>query len=173
MRQKQLSNLPIYIDDKSSMNILNIRSTARRMKRENDIKLLIVDYLQLISPYDRKGYQSMVQHITETSHSLKQIAKELDIPVLALSQLSRDIEKSNREPHLSDLRDSGSIEQDADVVIFLHKENKAHYEGEINEDINLIIGKHRNGPISRVKVKFDKNHTSFNDIAKIKEESFE
>ena len=114
----RLRTLPIFIDDRSGMSTLTIRSTARRMKREHDIKMLIVDYLQLITPHERRTNDSMVQHITEVSRILKQIARELAIPVLALSQLSRDVEKRDGKPRLSDLRDSGSIEQDADVVMF-------------------------------------------------------
>ena len=129
----RLRTLPIFIDDRSSMSTLTIRSTARRMKREHDIKMLIVDYLQLITPHDSNHNDSMVQHITEVSRTLKQIARELSIPVLALSQLSRDVEKRDGKPRLSDLRDSGSIEQDADVVMFLHRRTDQMYEGESDD----------------------------------------
>lgn len=159
----RLRKLPIYIDDRSSMSTLNIRSTARRMKREHDIKLIIVDYLQLITPHESRRSDSIVQHITEVSRTLKQIARELSVPVLALSQLSRDIEKRAGKPRLSDLRDSGSIEQDADVVMFLHRNTEQMYEGDENAPVptDLLIEKHRNGPTGRVALQFDKKYATF------------
>lgn len=160
----RLRALPIYIDDRSGMSVLSIRSTARRMKREHDIKMLIVDYLQLINPHEGRRIDSMVQHITEVSRTLKQIARELSIPVLALSQLSRDVEKREGKPRLSDLRDSGSIEQDADVVMFLHRRTDQMYEGE-SEDTpvptDLMIEKHRNGPTGKVALQFDRKRATF------------
>ena len=163
----RLRSLPIYIDDRSSMSTLNIRSTARRMKREHDIKLLIVDYLQLVTPYETRRTDSLVQHITEVSRTLKQIARELAIPVLALSQLSRDIEKRAGKPRLSDLRDSGSIEQDADIVMFLHRKTDQMYEGDERASIptDLLIEKHRNGPTGRVALQFDKKYATFVETA--------
>ena len=162
----RLSSAPIFIDDKPGNNILNIRSTARRMKRDHGIKLLLVDYLQLITPHETRRSDSLVYQITEISRTLKFIARELQIPVIALSQLSRDIEKRSGKPRLSDLRDSGSIEQDADVVMFLHKEN-ATYEGAsdagVPEQISLLIEKHRNGPTGRVSFLFDKKFVSFQE----------
>ena len=158
-----LSSLPLYIDDRSSMSTLHIRSTARRMKREHNIELLIVDYLPLITPYQSKMNDSLVQHITEVSHTLKQIARELEIPVIALSQLSRDIEKRAGKPRLSDLRDSGSIEQDADVVMFLHRNTENSYEGEETQAVptDLLIEKHRNGPTGKIKLSFNKKKATF------------
>lgn len=158
-----LSSLSLYIDDRSSMSTLNIRSTARRMKREHNINLLVVDYLQLITPYESRKSESLVQHTTEVSHTLKQIARELEIPVIALSQLSRDIEKRSGKPRLSDLRDSGSIEQDADVVMFLHRNTDNLYEGEETAAIQteLLIEKHRNGPTGKVKLSFNKKKATF------------
>ena len=160
----RLRTLPIFIDDRSSMSILTIRSTARRMKREHNIQLLIVDYLQLIAPQDSRRNDSMVQHITEVSRTLKQIARELSIPVLALSQLSRDVEKRDGKPRLSDLRDSGSIEQDADVVMFLHRRTDQMYEGEGNDTpipTDVMIEKHRNGPTGKISLQFDQKHATF------------
>ena len=159
----RLSKLNIYIDDRSAMSTLNIRSTARRMKREHDIQLLIVDYLQLITPYETRRSDSMVQHITEVSRALKQTARELKIPVVALSQLSRDIEKRDGKPRLSDLRDSGSIEQDADVVMFLHRKTNQMYEGDETAPIptDLLIEKHRNGPTGRVALQFDRKFATY------------
>ena len=161
---EKLRKLPIYIDDRSSMSTLNIRSTARKMKMKKDIDLLIVDYLQLIQPHKNIRSDSLVQHITEVSRTLKQIARELEIPVLALSQLSRDVEKRSGTPRLSDLRDSGSIEQDADVVMFLHRNTNAMYEGESSDaptPIDLMIEKHRNGPTGKVSLLLDNKHTTF------------
>ncbi len=163
----RLRALPIYIDDRSAMSTLNIRSTARRMKREHDIQILIVDYLQLVNPHETRRSDSLVQHITEVSRTLKQVARELSIPVLALSQLSRDIEKRMGKPRLSDLRDSGSIEQDADVVMFLHRKTDQMYEGDDNAPIptELLIEKHRNGPTGRVALQFDKKFATFKEPA--------
>ena len=159
----RLRSLPIYIDDRPGMSTINIRSTARKMKREHDISLLIVDYLQLITPHETRNSDSMVQHVTEISRSLKQVARELSIPVLALSQLSRDVEKRDGKPRLSDLRDSGSIEQDADVVMFLHRNKEQMYEGDEDAPIptDLMIEKHRNGPTGRVSLQFNKKHATF------------
>ncbi|MDI9325500.1 MAG: replicative DNA helicase [Alphaproteobacteria bacterium] len=157
----RLSRAPLYIDDKPGNSILNIRTTARRMKREQGIQLIIVDYLQLISPHETKKSDSMVQQVTEISRTLKQIARELNVPLIALSQLSRDIEKRQGRPRLSDLRDSGSIEQDADVVMFIHQDEK--YEG--NDDapiaVKLLIEKHRNGPTGSVALQFDRRRVTF------------
>ena len=164
----RLQSLPIYIDDRSGMSTLTIRSTARKMKREHDIKMLIVDYLQLITPHEGRNNDSMVQHITEVSRTLKQIARELSMPVIALSQLSRDVEKREGKPRLSDLRDSGSIEQDADVVMFLHRRTDQMYEGESDDTpipVDLMIEKHRNGPTGKVALQFDRKHATFMEPA--------
>lgn len=125
--------------------------------------MLIVDYLQLITPHEARRNESMVQHITEVSRTLKQVARELSIPVVALSQLSRDVEKRDGKPRLSDLRDSGSIEQDADVVMFLHRRADQTYEGDENSPIptDLMIEKHRNGPTGKVSLQFDRKHATF------------
>ena len=160
----RLSGLSIFIDDRSDMSTFTIRSTARRMKREHNIQMLIIDYLQLITPHERHKNDSMVQHITEVSRTLKQIARELSVPVLALSQLSRDVEKREGKPRLSDLRDSGSIEQDADVVMFLHRRTDQIYEGESETapiPTDLMIEKHRNGPTGKVALQFDRKHATF------------
>ena len=160
----RLQSLPIFIDDRSGMSTLTIRSTARKMKREHNIQILIVDYLQLINPHEGRNNDSMVQHITEVSRTLKQIARELSIPVLALSQLSRDVEKRDGKPRLSDLRDSGSIEQDADVVMFLHRRTDQMYEGEGDDTpipTDLMIEKHRNGPTGKIALQFDRKHATF------------
>src|SRR5690606_20735072 len=121
----RLSKASIYIDDKAGNTVLGMRSTARRIQREHGLDLLIVDYLQLMLPSGRfKNSDSLVQQVTEISRSLKILARELNIPILALSQLSRAVEQRGGKPRLSDLRDSGSIEQDADVVMFIHREDR-------------------------------------------------
>ena len=166
---EKLTKVPIFIDDRAGNNTLSIRTTARRMKKEHDINLIIIDYLQLITPHSNRS-DSLVQQVTEVSRTLKQIARELQIPVIALSQLSRAVETrgGNARPKLSDLRDSGSIEQDADVVMFIHKEKK---EGETSDKVEILIEKHRNGPIGKVDLAFDKKKIRFLDIDKnIKEQ---
>src|SRR3989338_8323246 len=120
----RLSKAPIYIDDQPANNILRMRSVARRLRSEKSLGLIIVDYLQLMAPTSARASDNLVQQVTEISRSLKHLARELDVPVLALSQLSRAVEQRGGRPRLSDLRDSGSIEQDADVVMFIHREDK-------------------------------------------------
>jgi replicative DNA helicase len=120
----RLSNAPIYIDDQPANNILKMRAVARRLKSEKGLGLIIVDYLQLMVPTQSRNSDNIVQQVTEISRSLKQLARELEVPVIALSQLSRAVEQRGGKPRLSDLRDSGSIEQDADVVMFIHREDK-------------------------------------------------
>ena len=156
-----LSDAPIYIDDKPGTTILSMRSVARRLKLEKDLKLVIVDYLQLITPTGSRSSDSMVQQVTEISRSLKGMARELDVPVLALSQLSRAVEQRRGRPRLSDLRDSGSIEQDADVVMFIHREDKMNDAVEKNNVAEILIEKHRNGPIGKVDMRFDEEKTTF------------
>ena len=159
-----LSKAPIYIDDQASNNILRMRSVARRIKMEKGLGLIIVDYLQLMAPTSSKNSDNVVQQVTEISRSLKQLAKELDVPVLALSQLSRAVEARGGKPRLSDLRDSGSIEQDADVVIFIHREDKGKDEAERTNIAEIMIEKHRNGPTGIVKMYFDGDKTAFLDL---------
>ena len=163
----RLSSASILIDDRVGISTVGIRSTARRMKRDHDIQLLIVDYLQLVMPFDTRRSDSMVQQVTEVSRTLKQIARELEIPVIAISQLSRDIEKRAGKPRLSDLRDSGSIEQDADVVMFLHDERRDEYEGNESapKKIKIYIEKHRNGPTGETALLFDKKRAMFLELA--------
>ena len=161
----KLSKMEVYVDDRAGLSTINIRTTARRMKKAHHIDILFIDYLQLIQPYDTKRSDSMVNHITEVSRTLKQVARELNIPVVALSQLSRDVEKRGGAPRLSDLRDSGSIEQDADVVMFLHKRKQEDLNSNDPIEIEINIAKHRNGPTGYVKLLFDKRYASFNEIA--------
>lgn len=158
-----LSQAPIFIDDEASNNIMRMKSEARKLKAEHNLGLIVVDYLQLMIP--RKESDSLVQQITEISRSLKALAREIDVPVLALSQLNRAVEQRGGRPRLSDLRDSGSIEQDADVVLFIHRE-KDESSNEKQSTAEILIEKHRNGPTGKVDLYFDSDRTSFTSLAK-------
>jgi len=160
-----LSKAPIFIDDQASNNILNMRSVARKLKRQHGLRLIIVDYLQLMAPTESRGSDSMVQQVTEISRSLKHLARELDIPVIALSQLSRAVESRGGRPRLSDLRDSGSIEQDADVVMFIHRENLEDGTGKSSLS-EILIEKHRNGPTGKAELNFNAQKATFQSIDK-------
>ncbi len=162
----RLSNAPIYIDDQPGNNILKMRAVARRLKSEKGLGLIVVDYLQLMVPTQARHSDNMVQQVTEISRSLKQLARELEVPVLALSQLSRAVEQRGGEPRLSDLRDSGSIEQDADVVMFIHREDKYNKESTRPNIAKIMIEKHRNGPTGVVELYFDDKKTTFITIDK-------
>jgi len=161
----RLSDAPIYIDDQPGNNILKMRAVARRLKSEKGLGLIVVDYLQLMLPTSTKNNDNLVQQVTEISRSLKNLARELDVPVIALSQLSRAVEQRGGKPRLSDLRDSGSIEQDADVVMFIHRESDQDAGGR-KEEAELLIEKHRNGPTGTVKLFFDSKKTTFMSIDK-------
>jgi replicative DNA helicase len=161
----KLSQVQFFIDDSPTLTVLQMRSMARRLQVEHGLDLLLVDYLQLIKP--RTSSDNIVQQITEISRGLKALARELKVPVVAVSQLSRGVEqRDHKVPRLSDLRDSGSIEQDADVVMFLYRKDKA--EAELTpEEANLtkiIVAKHRNGPIGEVSLNFDWERASFKNI---------
>ncbi len=159
----KLSEAQIHIDDQAGNNILKMRSAARRLKNEHGLDMLIVDYLQLMSPTATKASDSMTQQVTEISRSLKILARELEVPVLALSQLSRAVEQRGGKPRLSDLRDSGSIEQDADVVMFIHREDKANKDvpAERPNIAEILVEKHRNGPVGVAELYFDGQHVRF------------
>jgi len=159
-----LSEAPIYIDDAATSNILQMRALARRLQADKGLGLIIVDYLQLMEP--RNPMATSVQQVTEISRALKGMARELNIPVLALSQLSRAVEqRTPSKPRLSDLRESGSLEQDADVVLFIYREKEM---GEIvpQNAAEILIAKHRNGPIGAIKLYFDSQRVTFRNLAK-------
>jgi replicative DNA helicase len=162
-----LQSCPVWIDDSPALTLLEMRSKARRLKVENDVRLIVVDYLQLMRSPEYS--ENRVQEISDISRSLKGLARELDIPVIALSQLSRASEQrgGERRPILSDLRDSGAIEQDADVVLFIHRPEmyqKEDSEGNSLEGIaEVIVGKHRNGPTGTVSLYFHKQFTRFDN----------
>ncbi len=160
-----LSEAPLYIDDAGSVNILQIRAMARRLQATKGLSLIVIDYLQLMEPMNR--FASPVQQVTENSRALKMLAKELNIPVLVLSQLSRAVEQRTPSiPKLSDLRESGAIEQDADVVLMIYREDK-YAENSLNPNIaKIIVGKHRNGPTGNVDLYFDENRVSFRNLDK-------
>lgn len=166
-----LSEAPLFIDDSATLNIIDIRTKCRRLKVEHDLGLVIIDYLQLMEA--RAGAENRVQAVAEITRSLKQIARELNIPILALSQLSRAVEMNKPAiPKLSHLRESGSIEQDADIVLFLYRkaaDRNYNFEDLTPEEKNLTeihIAKHRNGPTGLVKMIFKASQASFKNIEK-------
>ncbi|MDO8492661.1 MAG: replicative DNA helicase [bacterium] len=166
--QVALDNLAqsnIFIDDASSPTVLQIRAMARRLQAERGLGMLIVDYLQLIQP--SRAYESPVQQTTEISRNLKALARELTIPVIAISQLSRNSEsRPDQRPRLSDLRDSGSLEQDADVVMFIYREDRVKKDTEKKNIAEIIIAKHRNGPVGSIELYFDEDMVSFKNLAR-------
>jgi replicative DNA helicase len=168
----RLSDAPIYIDDQPGNNILKMRAVARRLKNEKGLGLIVIDYLQLMIPTNARANDNLVQQVTEISRSLKTLARELDVPVLALSQLSRAVEQRGGKPRLSDLRDSGSIEQDADVVMFIHREIDQDQGGR-KDEAEIMIEKHRNGPTGSVKLYFDQKKTTFLSVDKAEFGDFE
>lgn len=161
-----LAEAPIFIDDAASSNIIQMRTMARRLQAENGLGLVVVDYLQLMEGRDG-GSENRVQEISEISRSLKNLARELNVPVLALSQLSRAVEsRSPQIPKLSDLRESGSIEQDADVVLFIYREDREKPNTEKKNIAEIHIAKHRNGPVGKVDLFFNADQVSFKNLAK-------
>ena len=164
-----LQGAPIWIDDTPAMTLLEMRSKARRLKAENDLGMIVVDYLQLMRSPEYS--ENRVQEISDISRSLKALARELEVPVMALSQLSRASEQrgGDRKPILSDLRDSGAIEQDADVVLFIHRPemyNREDAEGRSLDGVaELLVAKHRNGPTGSVDLHFEKSITRFDNMS--------
>jgi replicative DNA helicase len=178
----QLSHVPLFIDDTAGLTISQLRTRARRLKRQHNLSLIIIDYLQLLRPAQGTRYENRVQEISEITRSLKQLAKELNVPLIALSQLSRQVEqREDKRPQLADLRESGSIEQDADVVMFIYREEyylrgkeprpedpkytewqenseRAHNQAEV------IIAKQRHGPTGVVKLYFEEKLTRFGNL---------
>ncbi|PIV31796.1 replicative DNA helicase, partial [Candidatus Wolfebacteria bacterium CG02_land_8_20_14_3_00_37_12] len=164
----KLSQLQIFIDDTPSPNILQLRSMARRLQVENkNLGLIIIDYVQLVLP--RTNSENMVQQFTEISHRLKALARELNLPILAVSQLNRAVDQREvKIPRLSDLRETGSWEQDADVVMFIYRKDRDKQNPTLEEQnmAEIIIAKHRNGPIGSVQLKFDPEKVSFSQLDK-------
>ena len=165
-----LSEAPIFIDDAPSANIMEIRAKARRMQMEHGLGLIIVDYLQLMSGHSRNTEGNRVQEISEISRGLKGLARELNVPIVALSQLSRAVEhRDDKRPQLSDLRESGSIEQDADLVMFLYREEYYHPETDKKGITEVLIRKHRNGPTGNLELFFNPSQMRFSDIERRRE----
>ena len=159
-----LSEAPIFIDDSPALNVLEVRAKARRLQREHDLGLVVVDYLQLMRGIGRS--ESREREISEISRSLKALAKELQVPVVALSQLNRGVEaRQDKRPQLSDLRESGAIEQDADVIAFIYRDEMYNRESPDAGKAEVIIGKQRNGPTGKVTLAFRSSLTRFDDLA--------
>ncbi|MDO8752167.1 MAG: replicative DNA helicase [Candidatus Wolfebacteria bacterium] len=167
----KLSEFKMFIDDAASPTILQMRGMARRLQIEHGLDLLVIDYLQLIKP--RANIDNMVQQVTEISRGLKSLAREMNIPVLALSQLSRAVDqRDDKTPRLSDLRESGSLEQDSDIVLFIARKDREAFGSKKQENLSdeeqnltkIIIAKHRNGPLGVARLKFDEEKASFRDI---------
>ena len=162
--QGRIDSAPLFIDDSPNMTLMEIRAKCRRLKQRNDLKLVVLDYLQLMS--SGKKVESRQQEVSEFSRSLKLLAKELDVPVIALSQLNRGSEqRTDKRPMVSDLRESGSIEQDADMVILLHREDMYNPDSERVGEADMIIAKHRGGPTRTIPLAFIGKYSRFNNMA--------
>ncbi len=163
-RMSEVADAPLFIDDSPNMSMMEIRAKCRRLKQRHDLRLVIIDYLQLMS--SPKRVENRQQEVSDMSRSLKLLAKEIDVPVIALSQLNRGPEqRTDKKPLLSDLRESGSIEQDSDVVILLHREDMYERESPRAGEADLIVAKHRNGPTTTVTVAFQGHYSRFVDMA--------
>lgn len=166
-----LSEAPIFIDDAGSANIMEMRTMARRLQSEHNVGVIIIDYLQLMEGRSSNG-SNRVNEISEISRGLKQLARELNIPIIALSQLSRSVEaRSPQIPKLSDLRESGSIEQDADIVMFLYREDREKPDTPNKNIVDVLISKHRNGPVGKVSLYFQENCTTFKSLERVHNEN--
>ncbi len=165
-RMSEVAHAPLFIDDSPNMSMMEIRAKCRRLKQQHDLRLVIIDYLQLMS--SPKRVENRQQEVSELSRSLKLLAKELNVPVIAVAQLNRGPEqRQDKRPMLSDLRESGSIEQDSDVVILLHREDAYERESPRAGEADFIVAKHRNGPTTTVTVAFQGHYSRFVDMARI------
>ncbi|MFI9204190.1 replicative DNA helicase [Streptomyces sp. NPDC053048] len=165
-RMPDVSAAPLYIDDSPNLSMMEIRAKCRRLKQRADLKLVIIDYLQLMQSGGNKRAESRQQEVSDMSRNLKLLAKELELPVIALSQLNRGPEqRTDKKPMVSDLRESGSIEQDADMVILLHREDAYEKESPRAGEADIIVGKHRNGPTATITVAFQGHYSRFVDMA--------
>ena len=163
-RMGEIADAPLYIDDSPNMTMMEIRAKARRLKQRNDLKLVVIDYLQLMT--SGKRVESRQQEVSEFSRALKLLAKELEVPVIAMSQLNRGSEqRQDKKPMLSDLRESGSIEQDADMVMMIHREDMYEKESPRAGEADIMLVKHRNGPTANVTVAFQGHYSRFVDMA--------
>ena len=180
----EIQHLPLFIDETGGLSIAQLAARARRLKRQRGLDLIVIDYIQLLQGSTKRSSENRVQEITEITTNLKALAKELTVPIIALSQLSRQVEnRDDKRPQLADLRESGSIEQDADVVMFVYREEyyraraepkvgtDQHFEWqremeEIRKRAEVIVGKQRHGRIDKVDLHFDHRFTKFSTIAK-------
>jgi replicative DNA helicase len=163
-RMSEVAEAPLFIDDSPNMSMMEIRAKCRRLKQQHDLRIVIIDYLQLMT--SGKRVESRQVEVSEFSRSLKLLAKEIGVPVVALSQLNRGPEqRTDKRPMVSDLRESGSIEQDADMVILLHREDAYEKESPRAGEADLIVAKHRNGPTATVTVAFQGHYSRFVDMA--------
>jgi replicative DNA helicase len=163
----KMSEAKIFIDDNADLTVMELRSRARRLMAEHGLGLIVIDYLQLMSGGGKSGSENRQQEISTISRGLKALARELDIPVLVLSQLSRAVEsRPNKRPMLSDLRESGAIEQDADLVMFIYRDEYYDQQSEKQGIAEIIVGKQRNGPTGVVELQFHSAHVRFNDLAR-------
>ncbi|SCK14501.1 replicative DNA helicase [Streptomyces sp. WMMB 322] len=161
-----VTEAPLYIDDSPNLSMMEIRAKCRRLKQRNDLKLVVIDYLQLMQTGSSRRPESRQQEVSEMSRNLKLLAKELEVPVIALSQLNRGPEqRTDKKPMVSDLRESGSIEQDADMVVLLHREDAYEKESPRAGEADLIVAKHRNGPTATITVAFQGHYSRFVDMA--------
>jgi replicative DNA helicase len=159
-----VNNAPLFIDDSPNMTLMEIRAKCRRLKQRHQLKLVVIDYLQLMT--SGKRVESRQQEVSEFSRALKLLAKELEVPVIAVSQLNRGPEqRTDKKPMISDLRESGSIEQDADMVILLHREDMYEKESPRAGEADFIVAKHRNGPTDTITVAFQGHYSRFVDMA--------
>jgi replicative DNA helicase len=160
----EVSEAPLFIDDSPNLTMMEIRAKARRLKQRHDLKMIIIDYMQLMT--SGKKVESRQLEVSEFSRSIKLLAKELEVPVIAISQLNRGAEqRTDKRPMLSDLRESGSLEQDADMVILLHREDAYERESTRPGEADFIVAKHRNGPTANVVVAFQGHYSRFVDMA--------
>ncbi|MEV7212162.1 replicative DNA helicase [Kitasatospora cineracea] len=166
-RMPEVSAAPLYIDDSPNLSMMEIRAKCRRLKQRNDLRLVVIDYLQLMQSGGSRRAESRQQEVSDMSRNLKLLAKELEVPVIALSQLNRGPEqRTDKKPMVSDLRESGSIEQDADMVILLHREDAYEKESPRAGEADLIVAKHRNGPTATITVAFQGHYSRFVDMTR-------
>jgi replicative DNA helicase len=158
--QSRMQEAPLFIDDSPNMSLMEIRAKCRRLKQRNDLKLVVIDYLQLMT--SGKRVESRQQEVSEFSRALKLLAKEIEVPVIAISQLNRGPEqRTDKRPAISDLRESGSIEQDADMVVLVHRPDAYEKEHPRAGEADLIVAKHRNGPTADIAVAFQGQYSRF------------
>jgi replicative DNA helicase len=163
-RMGEIADAPLYIDDSPNMTMMEIRAKARRLKQRHDLRVVVIDYMQLMT--SGRKVESRQLEVSEFSRQIKLLAKELEVPIIALSQLNRGPEqRGDKRPMMSDLRESGSLEQDADMVILLHRDDVYEKESTRPGEADLIVAKHRNGPTRDITVAFQGHYSRFVDMA--------